>query len=459
MGWAGMERRHGTCIALASAVGPLAVLLRGAPGTGKSDLALRLIDEGAWLIADDHTEIAAEDGRLLASAPENLAGSLEVRGFGIGAMPHLPRAPLALVVDLLPAAEIERLPDEAGLELLGVTVPLLRIDPANASAPARVRLALRARATALAPTAEAIARAESESAERRAVESGAAPRPIVLVTGLSGAGHTTALRVLEDIGYEAIDNLPLDLLGVTVVHGRQSRPLAIGVDIRNRDFAVGPFLEQVEALIANPRFKPSLLFVDCDTEVLERRFTATRRRHPLAQERPLIDGILAERRLLAPLRDRADLVLDSSDLSPTELGRLLTGHLGLSARPRMGVFVTSFSYGRGLPRAADLVVDARFLRNPHYVEGLRPLTGVDPGVGAYVRDDPAFEPFFLGLTQWLGPLLPLYEGQGKNYLTIAVGCTGGRHRSVYVAERLNLWLREQGRPPVLSHRELEMKDG
>jgi len=273
---------------------------------------------------------------------------------------------------------------------------------------------------------------------------------VVLVTGLSGAGRSTALKVLEDLGYEAIDNLPLDLLGAMA---REGGPIALGIDIRSRSFAAGSLLAQFDRLGAGAEAK--LLFLDCDDEVLERRFTETRRPHPLAADRRVADGIAAERRLMAPLRARADLAVDTTNLSGAELRRLLAGHLGLGNGPGMTIFVTSFSYREGLPREADLVFDARFLANPHYQAALRPLDGRDPRVAAYVTEDPAFEAFFHGLTGMLAPLLPRYEREGKSYLTIAIGCTGGRHRSVAVGERLAAWLASLERPVELSHRDLD----
>ncbi|NIA68012.1 RNase adapter RapZ [Pelagibius litoralis] len=277
---------------------------------------------------------------------------------------------------------------------------------------------------------------------------------LVLVTGMSGAGRSTALKVLEDEGYEAIDNLPLSLLDAVVGEVGLKRPIAVGVDIRTRDFAVAPVLEQLDALTGDRRFATTLLFVDCEDEVLGRRFTETRRRHPLAEDRPVADGIAAERRLVAPLRERADLMIDSSRLTPADFRAQVLGHLDLGSGGGMAVFVTSFSFRQGLPREADLVFDVRFLSNPHYDPDLRPLSGRDDAVAAFVEKDPGFAPFFDHLTGMLEPLLPRYEREGKSYLTIAVGCTGGRHRSVFTAERLAAWLGEQDRRVHLGHRDI-----
>lgn len=279
---------------------------------------------------------------------------------------------------------------------------------------------------------------------------------VVIVTGLSGAGKTSALKVLEDLGYEAVDNLPVTLLGALVRPGEpQGRPLAVGVDIRSRDFGVDQIMAEIERLRAGRGLAVRMLFLECEDEVLRRRFTETRRRHPLAVDRPLEDGIHHERALMTPLKRCADVVFDTSNLAPGEFKRALAGHFGLEQPRGLAVFVTSFAYRNGLPREADLVFDVRFLANPHYVPELRPLTGRDDGVAAYVAADPAFPAFYRGLTDLLAPLLPRYAAEGKAYLTIAIGCTGGRHRSVYVAERLAVWLRELGTSVELRHRELE----
>jgi RNase adapter protein RapZ len=283
-----------------------------------------------------------------------------------------------------------------------------------------------------------------------------AKAPVLIVTGMSGAGKTLALKALEDQGYEAVDNLPLSLVGSLVRPGDGvAQPLAVGVDIRTRDFGVLPVLEAIDRLMAERGLNARLLFLDCDDEVLCRRFTETRRRHPLATDRPLLDGIRHERQLVSPLRARADLVIDTTNLPPAGFKRVLAGHFSLEADRGLVVFVTSFAYRNGLPREADLVLDARFLKNPHYVPELKPLTGRDAGVADYVSADPAFPVFFEAVTGLLAPLLPRFAAEGKSYLTIAIGCTGGRHRSVAIAERLAGWLKDRGSRVELRHRELE----
>jgi UPF0042 nucleotide-binding protein len=286
----------------------------------------------------------------------------------------------------------------------------------------------------------------------------AQPQPassrIVIVTGMSGAGRTSALKALEDMGYEAVDNLPVSFLSGFVRPGEGSRPLAVGIDIRTRDFGAGPVLAEIERLLDERHLDVRLLFLDCDDETLARRFTETRRRHPLAADRPLIDGIRHERALLEPLKARADQVIDTSRLVPRDFRRMMEELYELAGSPGMVVFVTSFSYRQGLPREADLVFDARFLANPHYLPDLRPQSGKDQPVAEFIAKDPDFFAFFDSLVRLLQPLLPRYEAEGKSYLTIAVGCTGGRHRSVFVAEKLSAWLAAQGRPVELRHRDL-----
>ncbi len=297
------------------------------------------------------------------------------------------------------------------------------------------------------------------AAGRSEAESEAAGR-IVFVTGVSGAGKSSTLKALEDLGYEAVDNLPLSLLAGLVEAGDgPGRRLAIGIDIRTRDFHASDVLERLDALARGDGADVQLLFLDCDEEVLSRRFTATRRRHPLAQDRPVSDGIVHERQLVQPLHRRADVVIDTSNLSPGNLRLVLQSHFGSDPEVALNLFITSFSYNHGLPREADLVFDVRFLVNPHYDADLTTLTGRDSAVGDYIAADPAFAPFLDGLCTLLSTLLPRFEVEGKNYLNIAIGCTGGRHRSVVVAERLAAWLGGLGRPVRLYHRDIDKAAG
>lgn len=462
------ELVHASCVAfssggrrpMASAAGGLqecsiGVLLRGPSGAGKSDLALQLIDRGARLVADDQTELRLADGVLRARAPETIRGKMEVRGFGVAELKPLCDVPVGLVVDLVAGEAVERMPDPERCTILGVALPVVRFDPFAASTPAKLRLVLAGLGAPAAPTpgaAPAAADPGAEPGDAHGEDAGDAPRALVLVTGMSGAGRSTALSILEDLGYESIDNLPLDLLQPLIEGGR--RPLALGIDIRTRGFAAAPLLEQLERDLEGTGLRLTLLFLDCDDAVLGRRYTETRRRHPLAHGRPVTDGIAAERHLLSALRARADLVIDTSALVPADLRHLLAGRFRCRGVDGMTVCVTSFAYRNGLPRDADLVFDVRFLRNPHYDPDLRPLSGCDDAVARFIAEDPNLAPFFAKLTALLECLLPDYRREGKTYLTIALGCTGGRHRSVAMAERLAEWLAAQGESVTLLHRDL-----
>jgi UPF0042 nucleotide-binding protein len=282
---------------------------------------------------------------------------------------------------------------------------------------------------------------------------------IVLVTGLSGAGRTTCLKSLEDHGFEAVDNLPLSLLPALLAPSRDGdatgqHDIAVGVDIRTRDFDVGVFMRQLALLRARGDIRLTLVFLECDDEALLQRFTETRRRHPMAIDRPVADGIRAERALMWSIRETADSVIDSSGLSLGRFREILTGELGIRDDDRMTVSITSFGFRNGLPREADMVFDVRFLTNPHYDLNLRPLDGRAPEIATYVSDDPNFQPFFTRLVNFIEPLIALYSGEGKSYLTIAVGCTGGRHRSVFVADTLASRLKAADHPVNLVHRDL-----
>jgi RNase adapter protein RapZ len=278
----------------------------------------------------------------------------------------------------------------------------------------------------------------------------------VVVTGMSGAGRTTCLKILEDIGYEAVDNLPFNLLGRILRgdDGGAAARLAVGFDSRSRGFTPGRLLGLLGEVRALRPAAPCLLFLDCDDEVLRRRFTESRRRHPMAdQPGGVAEALAAERDLMAPVKAAADLVVDTTETSLPDLRRILAGRFG-SADGQLSVSVVSFAYRHGLPREADLVFDVRFLRNPQYVETLRPLTGRDPAVQEHVRADPGFAAFVADLQALLAPLLPRYQSEGKSYLTIAFGCTGGQHRSVFLAELTGEWLRRGGWEATTTHREL-----
>ena len=278
---------------------------------------------------------------------------------------------------------------------------------------------------------------------------------LVLVTGPSGAGRSTAINALEDLGYEVIDNLPLALLPRVVEPVSMHKPLAIGLDTRNRDFSTHGVLDMLHALTRKTNIDISLVFVTCDQNVLLRRFSETRRRHPLAPaETPQI-GIEREFDILQPIKARADILIDTSEMTPHELRADIERWFSTSASQGLAISVQSFSYKRGLPRGVDTLFDCRFLQNPYWSEDLREKNGTDHAVQTYVRDDPRFAEFFQKLLDMSCFLLPAYTDEGKTHFSIGFGCTGGQHRSVAVAESLAAALAERGWQVSIRHRELE----
>lgn len=281
---------------------------------------------------------------------------------------------------------------------------------------------------------------------------------LLLVTGMSGAGRTTALRALEDIGFEAVDNLPLSLLPRLAAYerrsGQRSRPLAVGVDVRSREFSATSIGRELERVVKLASYGVSILFIDCEDEALIGRFKETRRPHPLATDRRVADGIRLERRLTEGIREMADQVIDSSTLTVWQFRDKIKTLYSAEGGRAMSVSVTSFSFRKGVPRDADLVFDVRFLKNPHYEPDLREHTGLDADVGAYIQTDDGYREFFDRLTSLLDLTLPRYAQEGKSHLSIAVGCTGGKHRSVFITEELAKWINGLGSYPAHSfHRE------
>jgi UPF0042 nucleotide-binding protein len=258
---------------------------------------------------------------------------------------------------------------------------------------------------------------------------------VVIVTGLSGGGKASILRALEDVGYEAVDNPPLTMLEEMITRGDYK--LAVGIDARTRGFDATGVLDAVGRLRTNTDLRIQLVYAWADENTLQRRYTETRRRHPLAPQGVVADGIAAEIALTLPLREHADLVVDTSGLPIANLRRLIERHFGAgSDEAPLVVSLLSFAYPKGLPKEADLVFDARFLRNPHYDPILRTKTGMDPDVGAYVEADPDFKEFFTRIAELIELVLPRFVQEGKKYATITIGCTGGRHRSVHLIEKL-----------------------
>ena len=280
---------------------------------------------------------------------------------------------------------------------------------------------------------------------------------IVLVTGPSGAGRTTTINALEDLGYEVIDNLPLSLVEHLTEGAALPRPVALGLDVRNRDFNATALIELIDRLTRNPAVALEVIYLDCRADELIRRYAQTRRRHPLAPSETPAEGIEREIDLLAPIRVRADVLIDTTEMSPHDLKAEIARWFTRGSSPRLAVSLQSFSYKRGLPRGVDMVFDCRFLANPHWAAALRDLDGRDPRVMAYVEADPRFPAFFAKLADLVQFLLPAQLQEGKAHLAIGFGCTGGQHRSVAVAEKLAKRLAEHGWPVAKRHRELERR--
>ena len=279
---------------------------------------------------------------------------------------------------------------------------------------------------------------------------------VVLVTGMSGAGKTTALKALEDNGFEVIDNLPVALLPSLFSQKNAEKPLAVGIDMRTRDFDAQKIYDMFKELKMSAGLNEQIVFLDCSDEKLLKRFTETRRAHPLAKNKSIAEGIAEERNRLELLRTNADFIVDTTRMRAAELARYIEKNVVGAMSRKTVVTVCSFSYRDGIPAQADLVFDVRFLRNPHYDLVLRPLTGKDAAVADYIRQDKDFGAFFTKITDLLSLLLPRYVEEGKSYLTIAIGCTGGKHRSVFTAESLYAWLLEKKMyTVVLEHHALE----
>jgi RNase adapter protein RapZ len=284
-----------------------------------------------------------------------------------------------------------------------------------------------------------------------------ADHQLVLVTGPSGAGRSTAIDALEDIGFEVIDNLPLSLVPRLTDGAPIGRPIALGIDVRNRDFNSTALIELIDQLTRDPRVSLEVIYLDCSTSELIRRYSQTRRRHPLAPMETPTEGINREIDLLAAIRARADHLIETSEMSPHELKAEIGLRFDRTDSERTAVSVQSFSYKRGLPRGVDMVFDCRFLANPFWEPDLRAKDGRDPEIASFIEADPRFAEFFEKLKDLLFLLLPAHISEGKAHLAIGFGCTGGQHRSVAVAEKLGNVLAEAGWPVSKRHRELERK--
>jgi RNase adapter protein RapZ len=283
------------------------------------------------------------------------------------------------------------------------------------------------------------------------------PPGFTIITGMSGAGRSETAHSLEDLGYFVVDNMPPALLGkMAELASRPGGParIAIVVDVRGGVFfeELSKAIEELETLHIDAR----VVFLDASDDDLVTRYEATRRRHPLAPAERVVEGIRKERHMMAPLRGDADLVIDTSGLTPHELrDRIREAFGGPSPEEGLQISVVSFGFKYGAPRDADMLLDVRFLPNPHWVEELRPLPGTQEPVREYVRGQPAYRDFMDRLRELLDVAVPGYVREGKSYLTLAIGCTGGHHRSVVAAEEVGGYFRERGLPVVVVHRDVE----
>jgi len=280
---------------------------------------------------------------------------------------------------------------------------------------------------------------------------------VVLVTGASGAGRSTALNVLEDLGFEAIDNLPLSLIPRLLDGAPPRPPLALGVDTRTRDFSARALADLIGQLSAAPPIEADVLYLDCRPEVLLRRFSETRRRHPMAPGESPAEGVARELDLLVPIRDLATILIDSSDLTIHEFRAEMAARFSAGGAAPLAVSLNSFSYKRGMPHGLDMAFDCRFLRNPYWEAGLRALDGRDAAVVAYVADDPRYAEFVDRVADLAGFVLPAHRDEGRSHISIGFGCTGGQHRSVAVAEAVAKRLAATEWQVSIRHRELERR--
>ena len=281
---------------------------------------------------------------------------------------------------------------------------------------------------------------------------------LILVSGPAGAGRTTAIRSLEDLGFEAIDNLPLDLVKSVLKPKKACEKIAIGLDTRGRDFSVEGLLNLLKSLKRLEHVDFELLYLSCTMEVLLRRYSETRRRHPLADGKSPHEGIEQELILLEPIRHKADIFIETSELTPHDLKANIQKLFLKPGVNLLSISLKSFSYKRGLPRGTDITLDCRFLKNPHWHDELRDKTGLNSSVSEFVASDPKFSEFIERVTKLLLFLLPSFKEEGKSSVEIGFGCTGGIHRSVAVTETVAKKLAVSGWNVSIKHREIERLD-
>ena len=259
---------------------------------------------------------------------------------------------------------------------------------------------------------------------------------LIIVIGQSGAGRTTVIHILDDQGFDTLDNVPVHLIPRVASRELVDKPLALGLDIRSKSFSVQNLMKEISNWEALSRSRVVILFLQCSLDILIKRFSLTRRPHPVPGEDSLELSIKRELNLIAPLRDKADLVLDTSNTSPNELRLKLGSIFPLANNRNIQIILQSFSFRKGSPSGLDMIFDCRFLKNPNWEDDLKNLNGTDTEVKNYLYKDKSWESFYNSLIKMMSTIIPSFEREGKSYLSIGLGCTGGQHRSVFVAEQL-----------------------
>lgn len=278
---------------------------------------------------------------------------------------------------------------------------------------------------------------------------------LILVIGQSGAGRTTVIHILEDQGFDTLDNVPIHLIPRVVPAELVDKPLAIGLDIRSKSFSLENLMREINNQKISSKSRVLILFLECSLAVLIKRFSLTRRPHPVPGENNLEVSIKRELKLIAPLREKADFVLDTSNTSPNELRLKIGAIFPLADKRSLQIMLQSFSYGSGSLTGLDMVFDCRFLKNPNWVNELKGLNGTEDKVEAFLNKDESWAPFKKDLLQMLATIIPAFEREGKSYLSIGLGCTGGQHRSVFVAEQLYTHLLDNKHHVKLLHTNLK----
>ena len=276
-------------------------------------------------------------------------------------------------------------------------------------------------------------------------------KQLIIITGSSGAGRTTAINVFEDIGFESIDNIPISMIDNLVLTKTSNKKLALGIDIRTRDFSP----ENLRKLLSKyKKIEVKLIFLDCDSNKLLRRFNETRRSHPLSGVKSLSEALFEEMEYLKPIKEFANIIIDTTDYSPTDLREKLLNYMSITETEKFSILLQSFSYKNGLPRNIDMIFDCRFLKNPYWISHLKKLDGRDKKVQDFLSSSREFKIFFSKVFSLIKFLIPQVQKEGKSQFSIGFGCTGGKHRSVVFVNMLSNKLNSDGHNVLSNHRDL-----